>query len=275
MSRIPPSRRPLVLTVAFALFLGAALDAPVLGFAPTPAAAADGDVDEVAKRRAIKGLGKDLKKLARDPRVLKKLDEVAKILDGLAAVPCPEAAVAALHGAPIPDEKTRQRIFTFVEENHDKTLLKPLVAMLQAKEHRRDTELRLLVVHALSVLSDPKSIEPLSELITFDTDEKLVAEVCNALSVFGAAKQEQRRPAVKAMVDLYETTYTYLKSIRPEHRILTKIATTRWRVYGRQMRTALQALTATQLSKPHEFRKWWNTCKKAKDWTKCRVKPRR
>lgn len=272
MSRTPFPRPLLLATTALLLLAGSALGALVPGLAPAPDAAAEGDVDAAARKRAIRGLGKDLRRLARDPRVLKKLDDVAKILDGLAAVPGPDAGIAALQGAPIADETIRDRIFAFAEENHDKSMLKPLLGLLQDKDHRRDTDLRLRVVHALSVLSDPKAIEPLSELITFDTDEKLVAEVCNALSVYGAAKQEQRHPAVKRMVDLYETTYTYLKSIRPEHRILTKIATTRWRTYGRQMRTALQALTGTQLSKPHEFRKWWNTCKKARDWSKCRLK---
>ncbi len=275
MSRIPPSRRPFVFLAALSLFLGAALDAPILGFTPPAAAAADADVDEVAKKRATKGLGKDLKRLVRDPRVMKKLEEVNKILDGLAALPGTEAGIAALKGAPIKDEKVRDRIFLFAEEHHDKSMLKPLVEMLQEKDHRRDIDLRKRTVHALAVVADPRALEPLSKLVTFGVDEHLVAETCSALAIFAAAKQVQRRPAVKALVDTYEATYTYLKSVRPEHRILTKTATRRWRVYGRHMRGALQALTGTQLSKPHEFRQWWNTCKKSKDWTKCKFKPKR
>lgn len=267
------SNRPRTRLTAIAMvliFLGPAVGIPLPAVGPLQTASADGEAD--ATRRTISGLGKRLRKLTRSPHVLKKLDEVNTILDALAVHASPAAGLEALGGATIPDEKVRIRIFAFVEENHDKKMLKPLIALLEHKNTRRDVPLKRLLVHALSVLADPIAIEPLADLIGFDQDAELVADVCAALGVFSAVKIELRKPAVKAMVDLYGYTYNLKQSIRPEDKILTKIAAKRWRVYSVPMRSALQTLTGKQWTRSHEWRRWWNDCKKAKDWSKCKSK---
>lgn len=246
------------------------LGLPVPALGPAQTASADAEAD--ATRRTIAGLGKRLRKLARSPHVLKKLDEVNTILDALAVHASPAAGLEALGGAAIPDEKVRARIFAFAEENHDKKMLKPLIGLLEHKDTRRDVPLKRLIVHALSVLADPIALEPLGDLIGFDEDAELVADVCAALGVFAGAKIEKRKPVVKALVDLYGYTYNLKQSIRPEDKILTKIASKRWRVYSVPMRTALQTLTGKQWTRSHEWRRWWNDCKKAKDWSKCKSK---
>lgn len=269
---MPMSRIPTVLSRWLPLLLMAVLALPPASEAQAKEDKKEEKAAELARKKAIKGFGKRLAKLSRDPRVLKKLDEVRKILDGLKALANPDAGAAALQGATIPDTKIRERIFQFAEENHDKQLLKPLLAILEAKDTRRDAELKRLIVHALAVLADEKAIEPLAGLIRFDEDAEVVAETCTTLAVFSAAKIDKRRVAVKALVTLYSTTWTYRMSIRPEDKLLTARATKRWRIYAPQMRGALQSLTGRQWTKPKEWRRWWNDCKKARDWKTCKSK---
>jgi len=43
-------------------------------------------------------------------------------------------------------------------------------------------------------------------------------------------------------------------------------------VYGRALRAALQAMTHQQLTQAREWRRWWNDCKKSRDWKTCRMR---
>ncbi len=245
----------------------------VLAPGPQGAALADDvpaeEISEAARKKAITGLGKSLGKLAKDPRLERKMDQVTKIVDSLEALGGPEAGLAALKGVGITDEATRDRLFTLLETVQDKRALKPLLALLENKQFRRDADLKRRVAHALAVLANPKAIEPLSELIRYDQDAEVVAEAADALAVFVGATIEKKRIGVRRMVDLYESTYNLMKSVRVEDKLQVKNAARRWKVYARSIRGALQALTGRQLTKPQEWRRWWNDCKKSKDWSKC------
>ena len=234
----PPALCLLALLVVTAMLLGEGL----LG-GPGSAAYADDvgaeKVSETARKKAISGLGKSLGKLARDPRLERKMDEVAKILDSLEALGGPEAGVAALKGVGITDEATRDRLFALIEMVQDKSTLKPLLALLENKRFRRDADLKRRVAHALAVLADPKAIEPLSDLIRYDQDAEVVAEAADALAVFAGAAIEKKRIGVRRMVDLYESTYNLMKSVRVEDKLQVKNAARRWKAYARSIRGSI------------------------------------
>ncbi len=261
-----------------------------LVLAPSPGGTALADdvgaaeISEAARKKAISGLGKSLGKLAKDPRLTdqeamdedpraprltRKMGEVAKLIDSLEALGGPEAGLAALKGVGIRDAGTRERLFTLLETVQDKRALKPLLALLENKHFRRDAGLKRHVAHALAVLADAKAIEPLSDLIRFDEDAEVVAEAADALAVFAGAAIEKKRIGVRRMVDLFESTYNLKKSVRVEDKLQVKRAAERWKIYSRSLRGSLQAMTGRQLTKPMEWRRWWNDCKKSKDWSKC------
>ena len=251
------------------LLCGGLLLAPTLGGTALADDVGAEEISEAARKKAISGLGKSLAKLAKDPRLERKMDQVRKILDSLETLGGPEAGLAALKGVGITDEATRDRLFALIEGAEDKRTLKPLLALLENKHFRRDADLKRRVAHALAVLADPKAIEPLSDLIRYDQDAEVVAEAADALSVFSGAAIPKKRIGVRRMVDLYESTYNLMKSVRVEDKLQVKNAARRWKVYARSIRASLQALTGRQLTKPQEWRRWWNDCKKSKDWSKC------
>ena len=92
------------------------------------------------------------------------------------------------------------------------------------------------------------------------------------LATFPTAPIEKRKTAVKQLINLYESTYNLMKSVRPEDRIQSKIAAKKYRVYGKSLRASLQSLSGQQFSAPKEWRRWWNDCKKSRDWKKCKSK---
>jgi hypothetical protein len=259
-----PLARLLGLLLCAGLLLAPALAGPAL--------AGDGGAEEISetgRKKAVAGLGKSLGKLAKDPRLARKMDEVKKLIDSLEALGGPDAGLAALKGVGITDEPTRDRLFVLIESAQDKRTLKPLLALLEDKQFRRDADLKRRVAHALAVLADAKAIEPLSDLIRYDEDAEVVAEAADALAVFAGAAIEKKRIGVRRMVDLYGSTYNLMKSVRVEDKLQVKRAAERWKVYARSLRGSLQALTGRQLTKPQEWRRWWNDCKKSKDWSKC------
>lgn len=221
---------------------------------------------EPARKSAIKGLKSTLRRLANSPWVDKKVPDLMKALEALAALGGPEAGVAALEAVPCLEKAVRDATFDIVEREHDEKLVDPLAALLEEKDFRRDVDLRRRIAHALAVMADPSAIEPLTSLIRFDEDAEVVAEAAEALAGHGAAPIDLRREPVRRLVDLYETTWNYKESIRPEDKLLRQIATERYKVYAKSVRSALQALTGVQLARPHDWRRWWNTNKKKDKW---------
>jgi len=238
-----------------------------------PAASAEDDAaTERARKNAIKGLKSKLRKLARSPWAHKpeKKAEMLKHLEALAALGGKEAGVAAVEAVAHKDAEIRDAAFAIIEKEHDKALLKPLVALLEDKEFRRDADARRRVAHALSVVGDPGAIEPLAGLIRFDEDAEVVAEAADALAGFATAKLELRKIAVKKLVDLYSATWNLKESVKTDKKdkIMRAEAQAKYKVYGKSLRFALQALTGVQLTRPHEWRRWWNQNKKKKKWTR-------
>jgi hypothetical protein len=239
----------------------------VLVLAVPPTWAADPPVaNEAARKHAIKGLKSKIRRLANSPWVSKKTDELLKSLEALAALRGQEAGHAALEALPCTNVEVRDAAFEIVEREHHKKLVKPLAALLEDKDFRRDVDARRRIAHALAVMADPSAIEPLATLVRFHEDAEVVAEAADALASYGAAKVDMKRIAVRRLVDVYETTYNLKESIRPEDKVLRKVAIKRYKVYAKSVRHALQSLTGVQLTRPHEWREWWNDNKKKRKW---------
>jgi hypothetical protein len=257
------ARKPLRRALALVLALAAA--APTARAEPPDAPDAPAPTD-AARRSAIKGLKSTLRRLANSPYADSKQDEIRKTLESLASLGGPEAGEAALEGVVLTEEATRDAVFAIVEREHDPSLVEPLAALLEDNRFRRDADLRRRVAHALAVMAAPDAVEPLAGLVRFDEDAEVVAEAAESLATYGAAPLATRKEAVRRLVDLYETTWNYKMSVRPEDKVLSRVATERWTVYARSVRTALQSLTGRQLSRPQEWREWWNENKKKSSW---------
>lgn len=268
-----PSRPCSALRLAAALLLAAGL---LLAPLPAFAAPADGKKEPVAKpplkevgrKNAIKGLKAKIRKASRGPYAMKKKAEVLKHLEALAALGGKEAGRAAMEAIPHPDSDVRDAAFALIEREHDTSFTKPLVALLESKEFRRDHDAKRRIAHALAVMADPKAVEPLGELIRFDEHAEVVAEAADALAGYASAPLKHRKPAVKRLVDLYSSVWNLKESVKTDHKdkILKQEARERYKVYGKSLRYALQALTGRQLSRPREWRAWWNENKKKKSW---------
>lgn len=223
---------------------------------------------EGARRHAIKGLKSRLRKLARSPHAAQKGPEIRETLESLGALGGPAAAEAALEAVVLADAPVRDAVFALVERERHADLVAPLAGLLEGNEFRRDADLRRRVAHALAVMADPAAVEPLASLLRFDEDAEVVAEAGRALAVYPRAPLKERKEAVRRLVDLYETTWNYKMSVRPEDKVLSRIATERWGVYSQALRGALQALTGAALTRPKEWRDWWNANKKRPTWDK-------
>lgn len=265
-------RPRLSLAPLLSLLFAAALCVLFWGPAAVPVGAEEDTAKERGRKNAVKGLRSKIRKLARSPYAHKpaKKAQFLKDLEALSALGGVEAGRAALEALPHTDKDVRDAAFEIVEREHDKSLVTPIVDLLVSKEFRRDADAKRRLVHALSVISDPGSILPLSDLIRFDEDAEVVAEAADALAGFTTAKLELRKIAVRRLVDLYGSTWNLKESVKTDKRdkILRRQATEKYKVYGKSLRFALQALTGVQLSRPREWRDWWNENKKKKKWTR-------
>jgi hypothetical protein len=231
--------------------------------APKPAVSA---AEVAARREAIERLERNLRRDAGGPYAEKKREEIGKDLDALESLGGADAAEAAIAALAFDDEAVEKRVLAFVETVHEKSLVKPLVAVLEHRDNRRRFRLHAGVAHALAVIADPGAIPALTELVVSE-DPTVVAAAADALAVFKSAKHDKRVEPVKRMLGKFESTWNLKMSIRPEDRILTDKAKTEWEVFGAALRKSLQALTGqSQLTHPRQFREWWNDAKKKTNW---------
>jgi hypothetical protein len=177
-----------------------------------------------------------------------------------------EIAAAALQAVAFADEEIRDRAFGLAEANASDDLAEPLIGLLEEKAFRRDVDLKARVCKALAVVSNADAVPALTELVRTDEDATVVAAAADALATFRSAPLADRKEAVKRLVDVLTTTWNLMMSIREEDRVIRSVMRERYRVYGRVVRDALQALTGAQLSRPQEWREWWNANKKRNDW---------
>ena len=115
------------------------------------------------------------------------------------------------------------------------------------------------------MIADPATIPPLTTLIQ-SPDAHVVAAAADALVGLAEAETDQKREVVQRMVDLYESTWNLMNSVRPEDRVEAKIAHDKWEIFSKSLRQALQALSRQQLSQPRDWRRWWNDHKKDAEW---------
>jgi len=258
---VPRGAIALALLVALLLF-----PAPALLAAEPPEEPEAPALTDAARKQAIKGFKSKLRRLCSSPHAASKQSEILEALESLSALGTPAAGEAALEAVRVTTAEVRDPVFALVEKEHDASLVEPLAALLEGNEYRRDADLRRRIAHALAVMASPSAIAPLASLVRFDEDAEVVAEAADALAVYGAAPLAERKEAVRRLVDLYETTWNYKMSVRPEDKVLSRIASERWGVYSLPVRTALQSLTGQQLTRPKEWRDWWNENKKATTW---------
>ena len=132
---------------------------------------------------------------------------------------------------------------------------------------RLDKPLALVVLIPLALLVlDPPAVSPLTGLIRTDEDAEVVAVAAESLASYGAAPLDLRKEAVKQLVETYTTTYNLMLSIKPDQKVIAGVMKKRYQIYAAPVRRALQALTGAQLSRPQEWREWWNEHKKKTDW---------
>jgi hypothetical protein len=258
VTRSPP---PLV-RLALAAFVAAA---SVAGFR---AAAADEATtpEEIARKESVERLEKAIKRMTASPRVAEKKDDIKKAVDALGELHGTDAAKASLAALAFDDEDVEKDVMKVVEADKGKALVAPLGAMIEDKDTRRRFRLHGLIARAFAVIGDASALEHLAKLVQSE-DPHVVAAAADALVTFKKAPHAKRVEPVRRTLDVFESTWNYKESVRPEDRLRTDVARTNWEIYGTACRKALQALTGqTQLSRPQQFRDWWNEKKHANDW---------
>jgi hypothetical protein len=219
-----------------------------------------------ARKENVERLGKELRKLCASPRAAKEREQIDADLDSLVALGGADAANEMLGALAFDDEATEKKVFAFVETVRDKSLVKPLAAMIEDKDTRRRFRLHGQIAHAFAAIGDVSALEPLAKLIDSE-DPTVVAATADALVAFKSAPHAKRVEPVKQLLEVFESTWNLKESRRPEDRIQTEVARGHWEVYGASCRKALQALTGqNQFTRPREFRDWWNEHKKATNW---------
>ena len=251
-----------------ALLVGSLAPVPALAGdppPPPPTAPAPRPID-IARKESVERLAKDLRRMARSARASKDKPEILKDLDALKTLGGVDGAQAALEALAFDDEETEKAVFEQVETCRDKSLLKPLAAMIEDKDTRRRFRLHAQIAHAFAAIADPAALEPLTELVRSE-DSHVVAAAADALAGFRSAPHAKRVEPVRRLIDVFESTYNLKESIRQEDRVQRDRAKDQWEIYGAAVRKALQALTGqTQLSTSRQFRDWWNSNKKATNW---------
>ena len=234
-----------------------------------PAHAEDDDppVSEAVRKAQIKKLGRRLRKTAQSPRAASHKDEIVALLESLEVLGGWEAGNAALYAVALDDVEVRDQAFGLVETEHHAKLVKPLAEMLEAKRYRRDEDVRERAARSLSIMGDASAMPPLTELIRTDEHAKVVAAAADSLAAYSGGPLALRKEAVKRLVNVYTATWNLMMSVRPEDKVIGAVMKKKWKVYGRSVRSALQALTGEQtLTRPQEWREWWNDNKKRTDW---------
>lgn len=220
---------------------------------------------EEARAVQVRDLRRDLRKWAQGPYAAAHREEILKALGALHTLDGVEAAKAALEAVFMADAEVRDRVFALVEKVHDRLLVEPLAALVEHKELRRDFELHRRVARALTVTAHASAVPPLTGLIASE-DAQVVAQAADGLATFAELKVEQKREAVQRLIDLYESTRNLMDSVRPEDKVASKVAHQKWEIFGTPLRQALQALTGQQLTRPKDWRRWWNDHKKDSKW---------
>jgi hypothetical protein len=222
--------------------------------------------EETARKENIERLGKDLRRMASSPRAAEKKDEIRKALEALGVLGGPLAAKASLEALALEDEDVEKDAMKIVETARDKSLVAPLGALVEHRDYRRRFRLHALLAHALGVIADASALEPLTAMVQSE-DAHVVAAAADALALFRTAPRGKRLEPVRRLIDVFESTWNLKMSIRPEDRVARDRAQKDWEVYGAACRKALQALTGqAQLTRPRQFRDWWNDNKKATNW---------
>lgn len=220
----------------------------------------------LARRENIERLARDLRRLASSPRAVKEREQIDADLDALTALGGADAARATLEALAFDDEETEKKVLAVVETVRDKSLVKPLTAMIEDKDTRRRFRLHALIAHAFAAIGDVAALEPLADLLRSE-DPKVVAAAADACVAFKSAPHARRVEPARRLIEVFESTWNLKESRRPEDRIQSDEAKAHWEVYGAAVRRAVQALTGqTQLSRAKEFRDWWNDHKKATNW---------
>jgi hypothetical protein len=247
------------------LWIGATLFAPSRARADDPVPAPAPAPTDEARKAAVDDIRRDLKRWAQSPRIDAVKPDVLKAIQSLEALGGAAAAKAVLEAVAMDEPEVRDRAFALVEKERPKELVKPLAALPDDRRFKRDFDLHRRVAHALAVIADVSAIEPLTGLL-FADDSTVIAAAADALGTFASAPHRHRVDPVKRMIDLYEGTWNLKESIRPEDRVAAKHAADRWEVFGKSLRAALQALTRQTMTRPREWRDWWNDHKKDDSW---------
>ena len=261
--------RPTPLIAAELAFMAALVFGVVSGAVPAARFASAEDAlspAELAKKESIERLEKDLRRMANSPRAEKQKEEMVKALESLGVLGGASAGKASLAALAFDDPDIEKAVMKVVEENHAKSLIAPLGAMIDDRDLRRRFRLHALLAHAFEVIADPACLEPLTDLVKSE-EPHVVAAAADALATFKTAPHAKRVEPVRRMVDLFESTWNMKESVHPEDRVPRDRAKNDWEIYGASVKRGLQALTGqTNLVRPRQFRDWWNDHKHDANW---------
>jgi hypothetical protein len=254
--RAPPALLPAVLAL-----LGLLAPFPGLARAEDPPPTAL----DAARKEKIREIRKDLKQWCSGPYGEKHKDEIFTALEALESLGGVEAGRAALEAVVFADKDVRDRAFLIAEKEHDKALVAPLGALLDEKDMRRDWDLRKRVAHALAVMAHDSALPFLTDLVQGE-DAHVVAAAADALATYARSPVEAKREPVQRMIDLYESTWNMMNSMKREDVVDAKVAREKYEIFGKALKQALQAMTGQSITRPQEWRRWWNDHKKDARW---------
>ena len=155
----------------------------------------------LARRENIERLARDLRRLASSPRAVKEREQIDADLDALTALGGADAARATLEALAFDDEETEKKVLAVVETVRDKSLVKPLTAMIEDKDTRRRFRLHALIAHAFAAIGDVAALEPLADLLRSE-DPKVVAAAADACVAFKSAPHARRVEPARRLIEV-------------------------------------------------------------------------
>jgi len=136
--------------------------------------------------------------------------------------------------------------------------VKPLIALLGDKNHRKNLRLQQSLAQSLGRTKDPEALKPLLSLLKHK-DAVMQAAGAEALANFSDAALETRKVIFEALLN------TMMDQKAKKDNVTDLEAQERWNIISGPILSTLQKLSAHGETDPDLWLRWWNDNKK-KDW---------
>ncbi len=134
--------------------------------------------------------------------------------------------------------------------------VKPLIALLEAKNIKDDLAVRRRVILSLGETAHPKGMEPLADLLK-DHEPQIQGAAAEALGEFEGRPQEDRK---ELFGELLKTLMTVLSAMQKDPQDL--VARERYDTIAGPIITSLQRLSGHDERDPAKWQAWWNDHKR-------------